>query len=163
MTESVYKFFYKKLYIFSEKSAELFFVFFFSSCVSCTQAESRDRLLDQTVESYFKVWSKGDMEGYSSIFHKSAVIQYKSRTGQMITEQLSDFIAGQRNAHRLNPGKMNEIPLEKRYHQNGDTAQVQVRWKLSTPNMTATGWDHFTFIRTGGDWKIIYLYFYSDE
>ncbi|HMZ61094.1 MAG TPA: hypothetical protein PL048_20120, partial [Leptospiraceae bacterium] len=67
MTESVYKFFYKKLYIFSEKSAELFFVFFFSSCISCTQAESRDRLLDQTVESYFKVWSKGDMEGYSSI------------------------------------------------------------------------------------------------
>lgn len=163
MTELIYKFFYKKLYIFSKSSAGLVSILFFSSCISCTQAESRDRHLDQTVESYFRVWSKGDMESYSSIFHKSAVIQYRSRSGQMITEQLSDFIAGQKNAHRLNPGKLNEIPLEKRYYQNGDTAQVQVKWKLTMPHMSASGWDHFTFIRTGGEWKIIYLYFYSEE
>ncbi len=163
MIKPIYKFFYKNFYIYSAKTAELIFILFFSACISCTQAESREKNLDQTVDAYFRVWSKGDMDSYSAIFHKSAVIQYKSRSGQMITEQLSDFIAGQKNAHRINPGKMNEIPLEKKFFQNGDTAQVQVKWKLTVPNMTAVGWDHFTFIRTGGEWKIIYLYFYSEE
>jgi hypothetical protein len=115
------------------------------------------------VEKYFSVWSEGKMDEYETLFHPSAIIFYRYKnSNQFRTDSVPDFIAGQREAQKNSTELLTEIPLDIQIlFQGKDTAQVSVYWKLFSKNRNTLGYDHFTWVKINGEWKILNLYFYS--
>lgn len=117
--------------------------------------------LEQAVERYFSSWSNRDMETYGACFLREAVIHHISDRGEVTRHDLAPFLQWQRQAvRRANPplietAERTEITLE------ANLARALVYWKLTAGSRVEYGYDHFTFVRQNGEWKIVSLIFYG--
>ena len=111
---------------------------------------------------YFSTWSAKDMEGYAACFHPQARILFLDRSGEVVSEGVSDFLHGQRMAHESASAPMTEEPVEMVIQGDAKAAQAQVTWVLRKGGTEERGTDLFTLKREGGGWKIVSLVFYGE-
>jgi ketosteroid isomerase-like protein len=115
------------------------------------------------IRRYFRTWSEQDIDGYNDCFAPDACVQYLDApgTGRLSTTPRAPFIASQRDYHRRSPHKTVEVPetIDVRFEEN--LARVVVHWKLTAGPRTEYGYDHFTLMRHGGNWRIVNLVFYT--
>jgi hypothetical protein len=113
------------------------------------------------VERYFVTWSAKDIDRYGQCFMPQAVIQLVNSEGGLVTMPLRQFLMTQRKAHEETAEPMKETPesIEVRFEAN--LARVIVFWKLTVGTREETGYDHFTLMQSGGQWRIANLIFYE--
>jgi len=115
------------------------------------------------LERYFSTWSAQDMDGYAECFHETARITVLTDSGGTPhTETLSDFLHGQRMAHKTATEPMRETADSMTIQADERAAVVRVPWTLLKGSQKSTGFDHFSLIKTSGGWKIIHLLFYGN-
>lgn len=116
--------------------------------------------VEKLVRNYFKSWSDQRMRDYSDCFAENAVIQ--EINGSEITTQLKDpFVAAQTTYHRMAVFRAIEVPVQTTISFEAELARVVVYWKLTAGPRTQFGYDHFTLMKIGKDWKIVNLTFYG--
>lgn len=129
-----------------------------------TGARATEAEVRTAVETYFSVWSQGDMTAYAATFHPEAVIIFTKPDGTVgMRAPVQPFVASQKEAHAVSADPMTEVPLDIKISLDGSLATALVPWKLTAGNRVDTGVDAFTFVRTAAGWKIITLVFNSDE
>lgn len=116
----------------------------------------------QAVDHYFATWSKPDMDAYGRCFHPQARIFYIEKSGAVISQNLTDFLHGQRMSHAQSTQPMKEVPVTTRILMDDIGAQAQVTWVLTKGGSEQRGTDLFTFKRDGNEWKIVSLVFYGE-
>ena len=136
---------------------------FFSCCLTKPIDSNDQTELDQTINFYFQYWSEKKMSSYRNLFHRDAIIQFRTKYGSIITERLDDFIEGQTRALQNSEQPMKEIPLNKKFLIKNGVAQVTVYWRLTIGTKQITGYDYFTFSKDMTGWKIQYLMFQNEE
>lgn len=115
----------------------------------------------QAVDHYFATWSKPDMEAYGRCFHPLARIFFIEKSGQVTSQNLTDFLHGQRMSHAQSAEPMKEFPVQTDILMDDIGAQAKVTWLLTKGSTQQRGTDLFTFKRDGNDWKIVSLVFYG--
>ncbi|MEY2726717.1 MAG: Pyrrolidone-carboxylate peptidase [Planctomycetota bacterium] len=116
--------------------------------------------VEKLVRNYFKSWSDQRMRDYSDCFAENAVIQ--EINGTEITTQLKDpFVSNQTTYHRMAVFRAVEVPVQTTITFEAELARVVVYWKLTAGPRTQFGYDHFTLMKIGKDWKIVNLTFYG--
>lgn len=138
-----------------------FSLLFFSFCLYPSEKEDKKEI-ENFLDLYFSSWSKANMVQYKSLFHENALIQFDSGF-EIKTENLEDFIEGQKYAHKFATSKMTEIPISKKIQFDSNKAQAIVRWKLSSNEKEQLGFDYFTLLKIKNQWKIIHLIFHNDK
>jgi pyroglutamyl-peptidase len=116
--------------------------------------------VEKLVRNYFKSWSDQRMRDYSDCFAENAVIQ--EINGSDITTQLKDpFVTTQTTYHRMAVFRAVEVPVQTTITFEAELARVVVYWKLTAGPRTQFGYDHFTLMKIGKEWKIVNLTFYG--
>lgn len=119
------------------------------------------REIGEFLESYFRVWSAGDVPKYQSHFDDSARIAF-AQNGQVVEcQELEPFIRQQ--AKILGAAKGSLVERMTSFHAQSDTttAHVTAHWELTNGSEKTIGVDRFTLLRDPqGQWKILYLVFY---
>lgn len=113
------------------------------------------------LNEYFESWTEADFYAYEACFDREAVIQYRNPSGKLTTYDLPTFIRGQAKVHQKGDGK-SEIPLSMDIKIEDGRAKCLVRWKLTRPGGSKTGYDEFVLVPDGDSWRIISLLFYYE-
>jgi pyroglutamyl-peptidase len=106
-------------------------------------------------------WSAQDLDRYGQCFIPQAVIQLIDPQGRVATMPLKRFLDGQRKSHQEAGQPMVETPESIEVHFEARLARVVVFWKLVAGERVEYGYDHFTLMQSGGQWRIANLIFYS--
>jgi hypothetical protein len=117
------------------------------------------RLLDR----YFQSWSKADIARYGQCFMPQAAIQMIDPQGRLASMPLAPFLKSQQEAHRQSANGLTETAETAVIRFDGDLAHALVYWKLIDGQRAEYGYDHFTLMRSGGNWRIAHLIFYSKD
>jgi pyroglutamyl-peptidase len=123
--------------------------------------DPQEKAIRTLVERYFVTWSAKDIDRYGQCFMPQAVIQLIGNDGRLITMSLRQFLASQRKAHEENTEPMKEVPESVEVRFEANLARVIVFWKLTVGEREETGYDHFTLMQSGGQWRIANLIFYE--
>jgi ketosteroid isomerase-like protein len=116
----------------------------------------------QFIESYFRVWSAGDMKAYASHFDPSARIALVADGRVLEALDRDPFVAQQAENMAASPVPMKEHMTSFTVEADETAAHVTAGWELHKGPETSTGVDRFTLIRDPqGQWKIVYLVFYA--
>jgi ketosteroid isomerase-like protein len=107
---------------------------------------------------YFQTWSNKDMAGYGGCFSPFAQIWY---AGQPPLE-LGRFLETQRTALFSSHDSMHEEPLDIAVTIRNGMAHAQVHWELHEGIVVDRGYDFFTLVQSGGQWRIVALVFKSE-
>jgi hypothetical protein len=118
--------------------------------------------IEDFIDSYFKSWSKGDILTYSNLFYPTAVIQFREKNGKVFTENVSNFVEGQRLSQSNPLDLLTEIPTSKKIDIGKEVSFARVTWKLTGRGKFVTGWDYFILIKSKDSWRIQYLLFSND-
>ena len=124
-------------------------------------ADPRDQEVRDLIAHYFRTWSAQDVERYGQCFMPQAVIQLVDPKAGLTSMPLRVFLETQRQAHRDSTEPMKETPESVEVRFEGRLARVVVFWKLTVGEREETGYDHFTLLQSGGDWRIANLIFYE--
>ncbi|MFM7057286.1 MAG: nuclear transport factor 2 family protein [Planctomycetota bacterium] len=116
--------------------------------------------VEKLVSNYFKSWSDQRMRDYADCFARNAVIQ-EVDGGDVRTQFKDPFVAEQTNYHRIAVFKAVEVPVQTSIQFEAELARVVVYWKLTAGPRVQYGYDHFTLVKVGEDWKIVNLVFYG--
>lgn len=115
------------------------------------------------IDGYFKSWSEQRMKDYGDCFAEGAVIQEVTRSGEIFTQAKAPFVAAQTSYHKSAVHKAIEVPVTTDFTFEAELARAVVYWKLTAGPRTQFGYDHFTLIKQGGEWKIANLVFYGTK
>ncbi len=115
------------------------------------------------IEGYFKSWSEQRMKDYAACFAEGAVIQEVTQSGQLYTQSKTPFVVSQSSYHKSAVHKAIEVPVKTDITFEADLSRAVVYWKLTAGPRTQFGYDHFTLIKQGGEWKIANLVFYGTK
>jgi hypothetical protein len=118
--------------------------------------------IEDFIDTYFKTWSKGDIQSYSNLFYPTAVIQFREKNGKVFTENIGNFIEGQRLSQSNTADLLTEIPTSKKIDPGRELSFARVSWKMTGRGKFVTGWDYFILIKIKDTWKIQYLLFSND-
>ena len=118
--------------------------------------------IEDFIDSYFKSWSKGDIQTYSNLFYPTAVIQFKEKNGKVFTDNVSKFVEGQRLSQSNPLDLLTEIPTSKKIDIGKEVSFARVTLKLTGRGKFVTGWDYFILIKSKDSWRIQYLLFSND-
>lgn len=130
---------------------------------SCTKAANPEEAAVRTfLQRYFSTWSAKDMDGYGACFDPQARITFVSKTGEVQSDGVTDFLHGQNLAHAQTTVPMAEVPTDMKITFDSRVTLAAVRWKLTKGAEIVTGTDNFTLIKTPAGWKIMSLVFYND-
>lgn len=111
------------------------------------------------IDRYFASWSNRQMDVYGSLFLPEAVIQQINPDGSVETARTREFVAAQTEYQRRRPAKEAPVSVDIRFEQQ--LARAVVYWKLEAEGAVKYGYDHFTLLKAGNDWKILNLAFYE--
>lgn len=136
-----------------------FFLIFF--CIVLHIFSDDKKEIEDTIDNYFKSWSKGDISTYGSYFLPNATIHFKEKSGRILSEKLNTFLDSQ-IISQSGPELLTEVPLTKKIETGKELSFARVSWKLSGRGRTTTGMDYFIFIKSKDGWKIHYLLFTND-
>lgn len=142
-----------------------FFGCFLILLASCKGAEKHvaEAEVKALLDKYFTTWSAQDMAGYGACFHPNARVTFlDGKTGESMTQGLTDFVHSQKMAHAQFDGKMYEVPTSIELIGDAAVTQAHVRWKLTRGATIVTGADYFTLIKAPEGWRIMSLVFYND-
>ena len=118
--------------------------------------------IEDFIDTYFKTWSKGDIQSYSNLFYPTAVIQFREKNGKVFTENIGNFIEGQRLSQSNTADLLTEVPTSKKIDPGKELSFARVSWKMTGRGKFVTGWDYFILIKIKDSWKIQYLLFSND-
>ncbi len=118
--------------------------------------------IEDFIDTYFKTWSKGDIQSYSNLFYPTAVIQFREKNGKVFTENVSNFIESQRLSQSNTSDLLTEVPTSKKIDPGKELSFARVSWKMTGRGKFVTGWDYFILIKIKDTWKIQYLLFSND-
>ncbi len=118
--------------------------------------------IEDFIDTYFKTWSKGDILSYSNLFYPTAVIQFREKNGKVFTENIGNFIEGQRLSQSNTADLLTEVPTSKKIDPGKELSFARVSWKMTGRGKFVTGWDYFILIKIKDTWKIQYLLFSND-
>ena len=119
--------------------------------------------VEKLIKHYFLSWSEQRMKDYGDCFADGAVVQEISRGGEIYTQNKTPFVAGQAAYHKSAVQKAVEVPVKTEIRFEADLARAVVYWKLTAGPRLQYGYDHFTLIKQGEDWKIVNLVFYGTD
>jgi pyroglutamyl-peptidase len=119
--------------------------------------------VEKLIKHYFLSWSEQRMKDYGDCFADGAVVQEISRNGEIYTQNKVPFVAGQTAYHKSATHKAVEVPVKTEIRFEADLARAVVYWKLTAGPRLQYGYDHFTLIKQGDDWKIVNLVFYGTD
>lgn len=125
------------------------------------ESDPRTAEVQQLVDRYFRSWSGQDMDRYGQCFMPQAAVQMIDDAGRLVTMPLTPFLRSQRDAHRTAPQPMVETPESVQIRFDGNLAHALVGWKLVAGDRVEYGYDHFTLMRSDGQWRIANLVFYT--
>jgi hypothetical protein len=112
------------------------------------------------IESYFAVWSRGDMAAYAAKFDPAAQIALVEggKVLQMVARD--PFVVNQTEATART--RMTERMTSFAVDADKDAAQVVAQWELKRGEEKEVGVDRFTLMRDPqGQWRIVFLLFYG--
>jgi hypothetical protein len=115
----------------------------------------------QLIDRYFQTWSAQDIQRYGQCFVPQAAVQVIDQDGKLVSMPLAPFLRSQQEAHRRAATPMVETAESIEIRFDAKLAHALVSWKLVDGNRIETGYDHFTLMRSGGQWRIANLIFYS--
>jgi pyroglutamyl-peptidase len=124
-------------------------------------ADPQEKAVRALIDRYFVTWSAQDIDRYGQCFMPQAAIQLVNSEGGLITMSLRQFLMTQRKAHEENTEPMKETPESVEVRFEANLARVIVFWKLTVGEREETGYDHFTLMQSGGQWRIANLIFYE--
>ncbi|MFO1002945.1 MAG: nuclear transport factor 2 family protein [Planctomycetaceae bacterium] len=119
--------------------------------------------VEKLIKHYFLSWSEQRMKDYGECFADGAVVQEINRGGEIYTQNKIPFVAGQAAYHKSATYKAVEVPVKTEIRFEADLARAVVYWKLTAGPRLQYGYDHFTLIKQGDDWKIVNLVFYGTD
>jgi pyroglutamyl-peptidase len=119
--------------------------------------------VEKLIKHYFLSWSEQRMKDYGDCFADGAVVQEISRGGEIYTQNKVPFVAGQAAYHKSATHKAVEVPVKTEIRFEADLARAVVYWKLTAGPRLQYGYDHFTLIKQGDEWKIVNLVFYGTD
>ncbi len=130
--------------------------------VTSRQAQFTEEGIRKFTESYFAVWSAGDMAAYREHFAAAARIAYVHDSTVVKVMERDPFVDQQTEAIAKVGVKMTERMTSFSVNTDGTAAQVTADWELKRGNDISVGVDRFTLIRApDGLWKIAFLLFYE--
>ncbi|HYO24258.1 MAG TPA: nuclear transport factor 2 family protein [Lacipirellulaceae bacterium] len=132
-------------------------------CAQPAAADPREAAVRELVDRYFRTWSAQDIDRYGQCFMPQAAIQLVDPDARLVTMPLRVFLQTQREAHRTSPAPMTETPESVEVRFEGKLARVIVDWKLVVGPKVTRGFDHFTLVQSGGQWRIANLIFYESD
>jgi hypothetical protein len=138
----------------------LVFIFILFSPFQIAGDERKD--LEVFIDLYFRSWSKGDMVVYKKLFHPNAVIQFKDKSGWILSDNVENFVEGQKISQLQATELLTEIPTSKSIDIGKDVSFARVTWKLTGRGKLVTGWDYFVILKVKDGYKIQYLLFSND-
>ena len=133
-----------------------------SGCTTKKSTHPEEASIRAFLTRYFSTWSAKDMEGYAGCFHSQARVIFLSKSGQVTSEGLTDFLHSQRLAHETASVPMTEKPIDMTIQGDAKVVQASVTWALTKGNVEERGTDFFTLKREGEGWKIVALVFYGE-
>ena len=139
-----------------------FLVFIFIFLFPFQLAGDERNNLEGFIDLYFKSWSKGDMVAYKKLFHPNAVIQFKDKNGWILSDNVENFVEGQKISQLQATELLTEIPTSKTIDVGKDVSFARVTWKLTGRGKLVTGWDYFVILKAKDGYKIQYLLFSND-
>ena len=119
--------------------------------------------VEKLIKHYFLSWSEQRMKDYGDCFADGAVVQEISRGGEIYTQNKVPCVAGQAAYHKSAAHKAIEVPVKTEIRFEADLARAVVYWKLTAGPRLQYGYDHFTLIKQGDEWKIVNLVFYGTD
>lgn len=119
--------------------------------------------VEKLIKHYFLSWSEQRMKDYGDCFADGAVVQEISRGGEIYTQNKVPFVAGQTAYHKSATHKAVEVPVKTEIRFEANLARAVVYWKLTAGPRLQYGYDHFTLIKQGDEWKIVNLVFYGTD
>jgi pyrrolidone-carboxylate peptidase len=122
--------------------------------------DPREVAVRALIERYFQTWNAEDVDRYGQCFMPQAAVQLMDPAGRLTTLPLRIFLDSQREAHRETPD-MIETPERVDVRFEGKIARVIVYWKLIAGGKEQYGYDHFTIMPIGDQWRIANLFFYE--
>jgi hypothetical protein len=90
------------------------------------------------------------------------VIQFREKNGKVFTENIGNFIEGQRLSQSNTADLLTEVPTSKKIDLGKELSFARVSWKMTGRGKFVTGWDYFILIKIKDTWKIQYLLFSND-
>lgn len=133
-----------------------------SSAVAKQQAaDPREAEVRELIDRYFKSWSNQDLMRYGQCFMPQAAIQMIDPERGLITMPLGPFLQSQQQAHRASKNRMTEAPESVTIRFDARLAHALVYWKLVDGDRLEYGYDHFTLMKSDGNWRIANLVFYA--
>lgn len=123
--------------------------------------DPRESAVRQVIDGYFAAWSSQDLDRYGRLFMPKAAIQLIDPAGELITVRLAPFLESQREAHRRAKNRLTESAERVDVRFEAELARVVVYWKLLDGDRVEYGYDHFTLIKSGDQWRIANLLFYA--
>ncbi|WP_172991867.1 nuclear transport factor 2 family protein [Lacipirellula parvula] len=123
-------------------------------------ADPREKEVQVLLNTYFTSWSKADLLSYGKCFMPQSAIHMIEPSGRLVTLPLAPFLKTQQEAHRSNPNKMTETAERTEIRFDADLAHALVYWKLVDGERIEYGYDHFTLMKSEGEWRIANLVFY---
>lgn len=130
---------------------------------SGTPANPELPAVEKLIKHYFLSWSEQRMKDYGDCFADGAVIQEINRDREIYTQNKTPFVAGQTAYHKSAANKAVEVPVKTEIRFEADLARAVVYWKLTAGPRLQYGYDHFTLIKQGDEWKIVNLVFYGTD
>jgi pyroglutamyl-peptidase len=124
-------------------------------------ADTQEKAIRDLIDRYFSTWSAQDIDRYGQCFMPQAAIQLVNKEGGLVTMPLRQFLSTQREAHKDSAERMKETPESVEVRFEANLARVIVFWKLTVGEREETGYDHFTLMQSGGQWRIANLIFYE--
>jgi pyroglutamyl-peptidase len=124
------------------------------------EPDPREAEVRALIERYFQTWNAEDIDRYGQCFMPQAAVQLLDPAGRLTTLPVRIFLDSQREAHRETP-EMNETPERVEVRFEGKVARVIVYWKLVAGAKEQYGYDHFTIMPIGNQWRIANLFFYE--
>ena len=122
---------------------------------------AHEREIERFILRYFRTWSMEEFDNYDACFKRNASIQFMDDKGRLTSHSRKVFIAQQRRLAATSRIKRTEVAESTEITFEADIARAVVYWKLTEGTRVLYGYDHFTLVREGGDWKIVNLLFYS--
>ena len=123
--------------------------------------DAQKAAVTELITRYFHTWSSQDLERYGQCFMPQAAVQVIDQNGKLVSMPLAPFLRSQQEAHRRATAPMVETPESIEIRFDAKLAHALVYWKLVDGARIEKGYDHFTLMRSGGQWRIANLIFYS--
>jgi pyroglutamyl-peptidase len=124
--------------------------------------DPREQEVRDLIDRYFLTWNAKDVDRYGQCFMPQAAIQLMDPNGRLTTLPLRAFLETQREAHRAGED-LHETPEHVEVRLEGRIARAIVHWKLVAGERVQWGYDHFTLVKVGDQWRIANLIFYETQ